>query len=37
MEANQKVPLFLANLKSENEKYLDLGGENSNNTKTKWS
>ena len=23
MEANQKVPLFLANLKSENEKYLD--------------
>lgn len=27
MEANQKVPLFLASLKSENEKYLDLGGE----------
>ncbi|EEB15960.1 predicted protein [Pediculus humanus corporis] len=27
MEANQKVPLFLANLKSENEKYLDLGDE----------
>ncbi|KAK6639960.1 hypothetical protein RUM43_008237 [Polyplax serrata] len=27
MEANQKVPLFLATLKSENEKYLDLGDE----------
>lgn len=26
IEAKQKVPLFLANLQSENEKYLDLGG-----------
>lgn len=27
IEAKQKVPLFLANLQSENEKYLDLGDE----------
>jgi len=27
MEARQKVPPFLAALQSENEKYLDLGGE----------
>ena len=26
MEAKQKVPPFLAQLQSENEKYLDLGG-----------
>lgn len=26
MEAKQKVPLFLAAMQSENEKYLDLGG-----------
>ncbi|XP_064630234.1 probable ATP-dependent RNA helicase DDX41 [Lineus longissimus] len=27
IEAGQKVPLFLATLQSENEKYLDIGGE----------
>jgi hypothetical protein len=27
MEARQKVPPFLAALQSENEKYLELGGE----------
>jgi ATP-dependent RNA helicase DDX41 len=27
IEAKQKVPPFLAELQSENEKYLDLGGE----------
>lgn len=26
IEAGQKVPLFLATLQSENEKYLDIGG-----------
>lgn len=26
IEAKQKVPLFLTNLQSEQEKYLDLGG-----------
>lgn len=28
IEARQKVPLFLAELESENEKYLQLGGKN---------
>ncbi|XP_063413088.1 probable ATP-dependent RNA helicase DDX41 [Mytilus trossulus] len=27
IEAKQKVPLFLANMESENEKFLDIGGE----------
>jgi len=30
IEAKQKVPLFLAAMQSENEKYLDLGGKISN-------